>query len=300
MANPYDTLGIPHGSSKEVAQAAYRKLAMLHHPDRGGSEAKFKEVKAAWESIERGWSEPVRQAPKPQQKQKPQPNRTWTMPESVWTGYASQQPKAKPSQAYQQAKPKIYPYSPKVVEAYRPPQARNNLGDFIARVSLNEAYHGFICEVTVNGNKHRINVPKGSPDGLRFSAPIKDLEDVTIVVRINQNAYSFGSLDTAVTESVMVNGGVERVHRVKDLHVIAEVSRRESSIKMLDFLGEEFTVKCDSGTSSLRDTEGPEVVRIPGRGYVDWYSSLKMAGSIRGDVLVTIRRTQNVDATEFR
>jgi hypothetical protein len=153
----------------------------------------------------------------------------------------------------------------------------------------------------VNGNKHRINVPKGSPDGLRFSAPIKDLEDVTIVVRINQNAYSFGSLDTAVAESVMVNGGVERVHRVKDLHIVAEVSRRESSVKLLDFLGEEFTVKCQSARgSTLNETEGPEIIRIPGRGYVDWYSSLKMAGSVRGDVLVTIRRTENLDGTRFR
>lgn len=56
--NPFDVLGLSHGATVEQAKAAYRKLAMEHHPDRGGSETKFKEVKAAWESIEKGWRPP--------------------------------------------------------------------------------------------------------------------------------------------------------------------------------------------------------------------------------------------------
>lgn len=58
MHNPYATLGLPAGASREEAQQAYRKLAMKHHPDRGGDEARFKEVKAAWEQIEAGWTAP--------------------------------------------------------------------------------------------------------------------------------------------------------------------------------------------------------------------------------------------------
>lgn len=61
--NPYDTLGIPRGSSKEDAKKAFRKLAMEFHPDRlagktdsekADGEAKFKQYKEALEVIERG------------------------------------------------------------------------------------------------------------------------------------------------------------------------------------------------------------------------------------------------------
>lgn len=52
--NPYAVLGIPASSSLTDAKSAFRRLAGKHHPDRGGSEEKFKEVKAAWELIESG------------------------------------------------------------------------------------------------------------------------------------------------------------------------------------------------------------------------------------------------------
>lgn len=51
MTNPYDTLGIPTLAPLSVAKAAYRRLAQQHHPDRGGSEEKFKAIKAAFEYL---------------------------------------------------------------------------------------------------------------------------------------------------------------------------------------------------------------------------------------------------------
>ncbi len=69
--NPFDTLGISRPTSLgkisseklEEAKKAFRKMSMLHHPDRdGGTEEKFKEIKAAWEEIEKinknGFSKP--------------------------------------------------------------------------------------------------------------------------------------------------------------------------------------------------------------------------------------------------
>jgi len=58
--DPYKTLGIPSTATKEEAKATYRKLANQHHPDKGGDEEKFKEIKAAWEQIE---NPPKEQAP---------------------------------------------------------------------------------------------------------------------------------------------------------------------------------------------------------------------------------------------
>ena len=57
MANkdPYSVLGVERNSTEEEIKRAYRKLAMKHHPDKNGgdkaSEAKFKEITAAYETL---------------------------------------------------------------------------------------------------------------------------------------------------------------------------------------------------------------------------------------------------------
>ena len=54
MANPYDILGVPRGSSKEACKKAYRKLCVKHHPDNGGDKNIFDTINKAWGSIESG------------------------------------------------------------------------------------------------------------------------------------------------------------------------------------------------------------------------------------------------------
>ena len=43
----YSTLGIERNASQEEIKQAFRKLAREHHPDRGGDEAKFKQLNEA-------------------------------------------------------------------------------------------------------------------------------------------------------------------------------------------------------------------------------------------------------------
>jgi hypothetical protein len=43
-ATAYGILGLQAGATKEELMAAYRRLAMEHHPDRGGNPAKFREA----------------------------------------------------------------------------------------------------------------------------------------------------------------------------------------------------------------------------------------------------------------
>merc|ERR1719491_913008 len=47
----YETLGIAKSADEKEIKKAYRKLAVKHHPDKGGDEAKFKEVSAAYEIL---------------------------------------------------------------------------------------------------------------------------------------------------------------------------------------------------------------------------------------------------------
>lgn len=49
--NHYKTLGLSPGATEEEIKKAYRKMAMKHHPDRGGDETEFKRIKEAYEAL---------------------------------------------------------------------------------------------------------------------------------------------------------------------------------------------------------------------------------------------------------
>lgn len=47
----YSILGVSKGASQDEIKKAYRKLAMTHHPDKGGDEARFKEINEAYDTL---------------------------------------------------------------------------------------------------------------------------------------------------------------------------------------------------------------------------------------------------------
>jgi DnaJ-class molecular chaperone len=47
----YSTLGLQRNASEDDIKKAYRKMAMKHHPDRGGDEKTFKQVSEAYEIL---------------------------------------------------------------------------------------------------------------------------------------------------------------------------------------------------------------------------------------------------------
>ncbi len=51
MDDYYQILGVDQNATLDQIKKAYRSLAMKHHPDRGGDQAKFKDISVAYETL---------------------------------------------------------------------------------------------------------------------------------------------------------------------------------------------------------------------------------------------------------
>lgn len=51
MKDYFSTLGVAPNASDDEIKKAYKKLAMKHHPDRGGDQAKFQEIQEAYDTL---------------------------------------------------------------------------------------------------------------------------------------------------------------------------------------------------------------------------------------------------------
>lgn len=53
MTSPHEILGISAEATEEEIRKAYRRAAMQHHPDRGGSTETFLAVQAAYDALQK-------------------------------------------------------------------------------------------------------------------------------------------------------------------------------------------------------------------------------------------------------
>lgn len=51
MPDYYEILGVPRSAGPDEIKKAYRKLASIHHPDKGGDTAKFQDIQAAYDTL---------------------------------------------------------------------------------------------------------------------------------------------------------------------------------------------------------------------------------------------------------
>jgi DnaJ family protein A protein 2 len=54
LNNPYDILGLQTNATETEVRSAYKNLAKKHHPDKGGTAEKFKEINEAYTQIMKG------------------------------------------------------------------------------------------------------------------------------------------------------------------------------------------------------------------------------------------------------
>ena len=81
MDEYWKTLGVRPGSQdKDELKKTYRRLALKHHPDRGGNEEQFKQINEAYEVLTGKRRIKRRPPPPPPRRPRPPPKPRWVHP----------------------------------------------------------------------------------------------------------------------------------------------------------------------------------------------------------------------------
>lgn len=216
MKSPFDILGIPTPppgkipqSTIDLAKKAYRKLSMEHHPDRGGNEEKFKEIKQAWEQIESG---KVAKEPFSGNHQTDINEILRKMREQRGAGFSQF----------------VAPL------------------EYVVNVNLQDAYNGFSLNVTSGSKSGVIPIPGKLPNGHRGKYKLADGTDVLVIVDIIATKFTFVSnkadnkLDNG--DLIFKTGELETTIEVDALDIILG-----AWINTTDFLGQTFSIRIPSG-----------------------------------------------------
>ena len=164
----YQTLGVGKDASQQEIKKAFRKLAMKHHPDKGGDENEFKKVQAAYDTL----SDPEKRA------QYDNPNPFEAFGQGFGQGFGDS-PFADIfgdifGQRRQQRRP-----------------VRNPDGIVDVGVTLLQVYTGSTIVVNTGYGSYEVTVPQGTADGTRLrlsgKGPVRDsnLPAGDLIVRLH-------------------------------------------------------------------------------------------------------------------
>lgn len=275
MNNYRATLGLPDSAGAEDIKKAYRKLAMLHHPDRGGNEEIFKTIKAAYEALEVTGFAPFQQ-PRPRPQAPPKQNTRPESPSGSWQNDSIND---------------IY----NDLKATRAGPQRNNAyvqpnSEIIIDVSLREAARGFSTQISrqkQNGFVEHIDVviPAGLPDGHRGRYTLSDGSMQVVVLRIVSNPFKVRGLSNTVGtifEAGITTGDIELDVDIDAIDLITG-----AWIEVFDFMGEKLTVRVPAGFHP------DQRLKVAGKGYNGWIEDQQIPTRGRRDMYVKLRPIYN-------
>ena len=270
MKDYYAALGVSKDASEEDVKTAFRKLASKHHPDKGGDEAKFKDVKEAYEVL----SDAQKRA-------------AYDSPTRDQSAYMSMQD---------------------IINQMRNAHAAGGFGnfkqvhEFVTEVAILEAYKGFTIKINVNGRDDEVKIPNGIPNYARGQYKTKNGEQVMVTVRfasgpyitkqINEVTQIIDSTGTKFTGEID-SGLVEYTLNVDALDIILG-----AWVDVIDFTGERCTMRIPSGHNPAHK------LRIKGKGYVNWNIQKGEAQTVRADMYVKLnpqfKQPKDLDASKVK
>ena len=287
--SPYTILGVASNCDRAVAEKAFRKLAMKHHPDRGGNEERFKQVKLAWEQIESGYRDPVGGASGFQQSsftRNSRPRQQWDKPKAPAGTWRDEDAWAREREKASETVDDILnemKAANRNAPNYRQPQASDEI---VANVSMREAFSGFSMIIP---NHHRreglmtnstVHIPPGMPNGFRQKYQTSAGDMKTITTRFSTGDFhlrGFSDQDNLFSAGLNI-GDMELEVDVHALDIVMG-----GWIQTKDFLGETLSVRIPAGFNPLHR------LKIAGKGYYGWDSLAGKPLMRRQDMYLRLR-----------
>lgn len=274
----FDILGIDPNSSVAFAKVAYRRLASMHHPDKGGDTTRFQAIQTAWDAIERGYRRPVQQQPK-----KPSEGRPYGPGEWFDAYEKALHAKANPQQ--QRAK-NVYGNGGKFGDVYKDFR-QGTTGALEIDVPITDFDRPYIF--SVSGTEYR--VPNGVPHGwIGYVDPINDsrqnlsgARSILICVNLyapHDRAMAIAGVEgprTAFTNNV---GDCVTIINTNAINLIVG-----AWVDVQDAFGKVCRVRIPSGFEPTRR------LRVSGGGYYGYNEDSQKPVRTRGDLILQVDPT---------
>lgn len=189
----YEILGVSKSASQEEIKKSFRRLAMKHHPDKGGDENQFKTIQKAYETL--GDPEKRKQYDNPDPWQNAR----------VYTGDNFDPFSNSPfADMFNDVFGNVHRHSSQV--------QRNPDAVIDVKITLNQAYSGTDLILSTNFGTLNLNIPEGTADGTKFRLPNQGPKKFsnqpagTLIVRIHiECPPNYGVDGTTIFKRASIN-----------------------------------------------------------------------------------------------
>jgi DnaJ-class molecular chaperone len=269
---PYETLGVPKDASDEDIKKAYRKLASKYHPDKVKDEdqkkvveAKFKEVKDAFEKIET--AEKRAQYDNPSQ-----------------------------GDGFQQ-----YSDINDILRQMRAQAHVHQVYELMTQLPIVNAYNGHTMEFRIGNTADKVHLPPGIPNGARGQFKSESGKNVVVTVHFMPSDFETVAINEA-RPIIGSNGQPTGEINTGDLTTSVKVNALDillgAWVHVTDFLGDQYQVRVPAG----HNIDNP--LRLKGKGYKNWSIAKDKAVDHRADLYIRVipvfKQAKELDPTKVQ